>query len=120
MDEGLVGRTQRVRAMRAGRQRGLDDVVGIGCQCAAGARSAATGLPGALGQVRLLALRGRDARIVRGPGWRVEPGLKVGDPRGQPLNLYAQSLDLRLLRQDQADQVVLGKGEEGFRGSRLP
>jgi len=45
--------------------------------------------------------------------WRSEFGTQFGQARGQAADLPALRLDLRILRQDQGDQVVVGQGEEG-------
>ena len=65
------------------------------------------GLLRAIRKVRLLAFRGRQARIVRRLGRAAKPRLQLHDPRGQ-------RRDLRVLRQDHGDQVFLAQSEEGF------
>ena len=57
--------------------------------------------------VRLLAARRRRAGIVRGLGRNVEPGLQLGNLRGQ-------NLDLRLLGQYQGNQFSRGESKKGF------
>src|SRR6185312_15247763 len=58
-----------------------------------------------IGEVRLLALRGWRARVVRGLGRGAEPRLQLRNPR-------RQQSDLRSLHLDQADQIILGKSDK--------
>ena len=107
VDVGLVGRAERVGAMRAGGQYGFDDAIGVLGQRAGDAGTTGAGLLLAIGKVGLLALRGRRARIVRRLRRRIEPGLQRRDAR-------RQGADLRRLGEDQGDEIILGEGEEGF------
>ena len=109
VNAGLGGRTKRVGAMRAGIERRFDDTVGGLGQRARHTRTTATALllRRMIRTVRLLAARRRGAGIVRGLGRNVESGLKVGD-------LCGQHLDLRLLGQNQGNQVIRGESKKGF------
>ena len=66
------------------------------------AGATAAGRLRAIRQVRLLALGGRQAGVVRRLRRDVEPSLQIGDPS-------RQRLDRGVLRQDQGDQVILGE-----------
>ena len=112
MDVGLVGGAERTGAMRAGGQRCLDDAIGMFAQRAADAGATATALLPPIGEVRLLALRGRRARVVRRLGRGAEPGFKLRNPRHQRSDLRSLRLDLSRLRQDQADQILLRQCEK--------
>ena len=107
VDVGLIGEAERVGATRAGGQRCLDDAVGVLGQRAGHAGTTDAGLLRAIGTVGLLALRGRRAGIVRGLRRGAEPGSQHGDAR-------RQRADLRRLRQDQGDQIILGESKKGF------
>ena len=109
MDVGLIGRAERVIAMRTGGQRGLDGLVRVLAQRAGDPGAAGAGrLLGAISQVRLLALRGRQAGVVRRLRRGRKLGFQVGDARGQDADLLRLRLDLRMLRLDQGDQVITG------------
>ena len=69
-------------------------------------------LLGRIGQVRLLALGGRHAGVVRGLGRGGESGFQFADTRGQGADLLSLRPDLRVLRQDQRDQIITGEGEK--------
>ena len=77
------------------------------------ARAAVAGFLRTVGRVGLLALRGRQAGVIRRLAWRSALGFQFGQARGQAADLPGLRLDLRMLRQDQGDQVVVGQGEEG-------
>src|SRR5450759_4659844 len=81
-------------------------------QRAADAGAATPALPQPIGEVRLLALRGWRARVVRGLARGAEPGLQLRNPRRQQSDLRSLRFDLSRLRQDQADQIILVKSEE--------
>ena len=99
-------------ATRAGVERRLDDAVRAGRQRAGDAGATAARRLRALRTVWLPALgRGR-ARVARRLARRVEPGLQFRDPRRQRTDLRSLRFSLRLLRQDQGKQVVLGKSLE--------
>jgi hypothetical protein len=114
VDVGLVGRTERVRAMRTGMEQGRDDRIGVFGQCTdhAGAAEPRRLFAG-VGPVGLLPFRGRQAGVVWGLGWGPELGLQFGDTRAQSADLLRLRFDLRLLGQDQADQVIAGELDEG-------
>jgi len=101
MDAGLVGGAERIGAMRTGGQRRLDDAIGMFGERAADTGATITALLQPIGEVRLLALRGWRARVVRGLGRGAEPRLQLRNPR-------RQQSDLRSLHLDQADQIILG------------
>jgi hypothetical protein len=105
MDVGLIGGAERIGAMRADGQRCLDDATGMFGQRAADAGATLTALLLPIGEVCLLALRGGRARVVRGLARGAEPGLQLCNPRHQ-------HADLRSLRLDQADQIILGKSDK--------
>ena len=71
------------------------------------------GLLRTVGKVRLLTLRGRDARVVRRLCWSREPGFQSRNTRRHDADLLGLRLDLRVLCQDQRDQVITGKGKQG-------
>jgi len=87
-----------------------------GCSASAArdTRAAGPGLLGGRRQVGLLPLRRRQVRVVRRLARGVELSLQLGNTRAQQPDLRRQRLDLRLLRQDQGDQIVRGQTEEGF------
>jgi hypothetical protein len=59
-----------------------------------------------------LALRGRQAGVVRRLRRACELGLQLRDARGQQTDLFGLRLDLRMLRQDQGDQLITGEGKQ--------
>ena len=87
--------------------------VGVFGQRAGDARTAATGLLRTVGGVRLLTLRGRDARVVRRLCWSREPAFQFRNTCRQDADLLSLRLDLRLLCLHQGDQVTVRKGEKG-------
>jgi hypothetical protein len=122
MDVGLVGRPESVIAMRTGGKRGLDGLVRVLAQRA--------GYPGAAGAGRLI------GAISQVAFWPFEGGrLELSGVFGGAASLAARSAmravrtliccacasilgssprtSLRMLRQDQRDQVITGKGEKG-------
>jgi len=102
-----------VGTVRAGSKCRLDDPVRVFGQSAGDARTAATGLLRTVGKVRLLTLRGREARVVRRLRWSREPGFQFRNTCRQDADLLSLRLDLRVLCQDQGDQVIVRKGEKG-------
>ena len=95
----LVGGSERVIAVRARGQCGHDDVVGGLGQGTSDTGAAMTTLLGAIGTVGLLALRWRQAGVVRRLGWSGKLGLQCRHTLGR--------------RQDQRDQIILGQGKKG-------
>src|SRR5271170_715321 len=81
--------------------------------CSASARATPGRLLGGIRQVRLLALRGRQAGVVRRLRRGRELGLQFADARAQHADLLRLRFDLRMLRQDQRDQLITGECEEG-------
>jgi hypothetical protein len=108
-----VGGAERVCAVRTGSKRRLNDPVGVFGQSAGDPRAAATGLARAVGKVRLLALRGGQARVVRRLAWSCEFGFQFSDTGGEDADLMSLRLDLRLLCQNQGYQVIVRKGKKG-------
>ncbi len=114
VDLELVGRAEGVVAVRARGKCCLDVPVRV-----LGQR---TGHPGAararrlregIGQVRLPGFRGRQAGVVRRLRWGRELCLQFCNARGQGADLLRLRLNLRMLRQDQRDQLITGESEEG-------
>jgi hypothetical protein len=100
----LVCFAQRRLAVHAGHDFGDHRLIGIAGQRATAALAAQTALawavsPGFLRLVGLLALRWRQARIVRRLRWLAEPGFKCRNP---PLGR------LKPLKQRQDQRVLLG------------
>ncbi len=119
VDVGLVGGAERMLAMRTGVEHRLDDTIGVDRKRAGDAGATAAGFLRALRTVWLLALGRRRARVVRRLARRVEPGFQLRNPRRQCTNLHSLRLNLHLLRQDQRNQVVLGKSLEDFAVHRM-
>jgi hypothetical protein len=113
MDLRQVGGAKCVGAVWTGSKCRLDDPVRVFGQRAGDARTAATGLLRTVGGVRLLALRGRDARVVRRLCWSREPAFVFRNTCRQDADLLSLRLDLRLLCLHQGDQVTVRKGEKG-------
>jgi len=113
MDLQQVGGAECGGAVRTGSKRRLDDPVRVFGQRAGDARMTAPRLLRAVGKVRLLTLRGRDARVVRRLCWSREPAFQFHNTCRQDDDLLSLRLDLRLLRLDQGDQVTVRKGEKG-------
>jgi hypothetical protein len=113
MDIQQVGGAECVGAVRTGSKRRLDDPVRVFGQRAGDARMTATRLLRAVGKVRLLTLRGRDARVVRRLCRSREPAFQFHNTCRQDADLLSLRLDLRLLSLDQGDQVTVRKGEKG-------
>jgi hypothetical protein len=97
--------------MRAGIEQGRDDCIGksVSHAGAAGPRLLLAGVR----PVGLLPFRGRQAGVVWGLGWAPELGLQFGDTRTQSADLLRLRFDLRLLGQDQGNQVIAGEVDEG-------
>jgi hypothetical protein len=107
VDVGHVGCAECMVAMRAGGERRLDDAVRVLGEGARHAGATAAGiLFAAIRQVRFLALRGREAGVVRRLGRVVELSFQFGDA-------CDQGADLLRLRLDQGDQIITGKGVKG-------
>lgn len=116
---GHVGRPERVVAMRAGGERGLDEILS-GCSARARVK------PGRLGRGFFLPGSGRFG-FWPFDGGRLElSGVLLGtaslasnsaNPRGQCRGLlrlrFDQARNLLRLRLDQRDQVIAGKAKEG-------
>ena len=113
VNPGQIGRAERMGAVRTGGRCGFDDPVRAFGQPSGDARAAVAGFLRTVGRVGLLALRGRQAGVIRRLAWRSALGFQFGQARGQAADLPGLRLDLRMLRQDQGDQVVVGQGEEG-------
>lgn len=121
VDVGHVRGGERVIATRTSDERGLDDLVRMLGQGAGHPGAARPGsLFGRSGQVRFRVARRRLAGVVRGFTRRGEPGFQFGHARGQRRDLPGLRLDPGMLGQDQVDQVVVGKGEEGCAGHASP
>ena len=111
MDVRLVGQAEGVVAMRTAAQRGLDDLIRLLDQRAGHPGATAAGrLRRAIRQVRLVPLRGRQTGVVRCLRRRRQPGFQFDDPRRQHTDLLSLRRNLRLLRQDEGDQLVAGEG----------
>ena len=101
-------------AVRACREPGLDDLVGVFGQRAGNTGAAGAGLLfAAVWQVRLLALGWRQAGVAGRLGRTAEFGFKFGDASGQGGDLLGLRLDLGMLRQNQGDQVFIRQAEKG-------
>lgn len=105
MNVRLVGRCERMGAVWTGRKCRLDYAVGVFSQCASDTGALPALHLQAVGTVRLLAFRRRQAGIVRRLGWGSELGLQVCHP-------CRQRADLRRLHKDQGNQVILRKGKK--------
>ena len=116
VDGRLVGRPERMRAMRTGSEGRRDDVIRVFGQGAGNIRTTTTALAGPIGAVGLLALRGGRAGVVGGLGRDLEPGLQRSHLLGQSRNLRRQCLDPCLLRQHQRNQVLFRERKKGIAG----
>jgi hypothetical protein len=125
MDFGLISRAKGVVALRTGGKCGLDCLVGVLGQRAGHPRAAGAGR---LGRGGFSAGLGRFA-VCPFDGGRLElSGLFGGAARlvssspmrGQGADLRGLRLDLRMLRQDQGDQLITGEGDEGCVGHASP
>ncbi len=65
------------------------------------------------------ALGGRRARVARRLARRVEPGFQLREPCLQRTDLHSLRLNLHPLRQDQDNQVALGKSFEDLAIHRM-
>ena len=96
VDVGLVSGTERMIAMRAGGQHRHDHPVGVFGKRPGNTGAAMAALFAPIGKVRFLALRGRQARVVRCLGGRGKLGLQRRHTRRE--------------RQNQGDTIIMGQG----------
>jgi hypothetical protein len=94
-------------AVRTGGKGRLHHTVGVFGQHAGDTGPAPARLLRAVGTVRLLALRGRQAGIVRRLRWGGELGF-------QRRNSRCQRLNLRNLRKDQGNKLIFGQSKKGI------